>query len=182
MNAKSCRQCGEIKLLSQFRQYYGGRTGHYTICKSCEKINSRLKYLDSKESLTDVERIERDKIIKLYEAQQAAGLRPPRRSGRSTELMADLDEMIKKYQPVAPSEVPELVTGPAELTRWLTCELTEDPDVYINDVYEALCETYSPVLSIDRTTMIPVRDEKFKHILDAILKRFYEYEDKYYES
>lgn len=181
MNAKTCRQCGELKPLTQFRQYYGGRTGHYTTCKACEKINSRLKYLDSKDNLSELERIERDKIYKLYEVQQAAGLRPPRRGGRSTELTTDLDEMIKKYQPI---EVPlvDKAPVPMELGRWLTCELTEEPDVYIDEVYESLCETYRPVVSIDRDTMMPVRDDTYKNVLDAILKRFYDYEETYYDN
>lgn len=182
MNAKTCRQCGEFKPLTQFRQYYGGRTGHYTICKACEKINSRLKYLESKENLSELERIERDKIYRLYEVQQAAGLRPPRRGGRSTQLVDDLDSMISKYE--QPTEV-TLVSDtpvPMELQRWLTCELTDEPDVYIDEVYESLCETFRPVTSIDRDTMMPVRDDTYKGVLDAILKRFYDYEEKYYEE
>ena len=39
---KTCKQCGVIKPLEQFRNYYGGRKGTYTVCKSCEKINSRV--------------------------------------------------------------------------------------------------------------------------------------------
>lgn len=180
MNAKTCRQCGELKPLSQFRQYYGGRTGYYTTCKQCEKINSRLKYLESKEHLTEPERIERDKIYKLYEVQQAAGLRPPRRGGRRTELTTDLDSLINKYsvqEPAAASNGPV----PSELYRWLTCELTDEPDKYINDVYEALVETYRPATSIDQRTMMPVHDDRYKAVLDQILQRFYDYEDSYYE-
>lgn len=181
MNAKTCRQCGELKPLTQYRQYYSGRRGHYTTCKQCEKINSRLKYLESKDSLTELERIERDKIYKLYEAQQAAGLRPPRRGGRRTELTEDLDAMLSKYQATA---VPELGLDalPPELHRWLTCELTEEPDVYIDAIYEELCRNFRPELSIDKTTMMPVYDDTYKDALDKILKRFYDYEDSYYEQ
>lgn len=180
MNAKTCKQCGELKPLTQFRQYYGGRTGTYTTCKQCEKINSRLKYLDSKESLTEPERIERDKIYKLYEVQQAAGLRPPRRGGRRTELTDNLDDMISKYS-TQTSEGANVI-APSELTYWLTCELTGDPDEYINDVYEKLYDTYRPAVSIDKDTMMPVYDERYKDVLDKILQRFYDYEDTYYEQ
>lgn len=185
MNAKTCRQCGELKPMAQFRKYYGGRTGHYTTCKQCEKINSRLKYLDSKSSLTEPERIERDKIYKLYEVQQAAGLKPPRRGGRSIQLGTDLDAMIDKYEAIykAPAvNVDDYANVPLELSGWLTCELTDEPDIYINDVYEALCKKYRPVLSINQETMMPVHDDTYKGLLDAILKRFYDYEDKYYEE
>lgn len=182
MNAKTCRQCGELKPMNQFRQYYGGRTGHYTTCKQCEKINSRLKYIESKEVMTELERIERDKIYKLYEVQQAAGLRPPRRGGgRSTELVTDLDEMIGKYKPVAPPQTDWPIV-PSELQKWLMCELTEEPEVYLDQVYESLCEIYRPVKSIDRETMMPIRDDTYKDILDKILQRFCDYEDSYYEE
>lgn len=183
MEAKVCRQCGELKPLSQYRKYYGGRTGHYTTCKQCEKINSRLKYLESKESLTELERVERDKILKLYEAQRGAGLRPPSRGGRRAEVVADLDAMIGKYTDnrVYESLVPN-ATVPPELGKWLTCELTLEPDEYIDDVYEQLCKTYRPVVKIDQATMMPVYDDTHKSMLDAILKRFYEYETNYYKE
>lgn len=181
MNVKKCRQCGELKPLSQYRQYYGGRKGCYTICKQCEKVNSRLKYLEAKEELTELERIERDKILQLYEVQRAAGLRPPQRGKRQTDDALDLDAMISKYAPITKSEL-SMVAAPAELRKWLTCELTEEPDVYIDDVYEELIKTYRPVLSIDKETMAPVYDESNKDVLDAILKRFYDYEDTYYKE
>jgi hypothetical protein len=181
MHAKTCRQCGELKPLTQFRTYYGGRKGTYTTCRSCEKINSRLKYLESKESLTPVEQVERDKIHKLYKVQLAAGLRPPNRGGRRTKIEANLDDMISKYQGISENnQWPD--DTPYELKKWLLDEpLTEEPEVYIDEVYEQLCETYMPVISIDRETMIPVRDNTYKMVLDKILQRFYSYEDTYYE-
>lgn len=182
MEAKVCRQCGELKPLSQYRRYYGGRTGHYTTCKACEKINSRLKYLESKDALTDLERVERDKILKLYEAQRGAGLRPPSRGGRRAEVATDLDAMIDRYQAAVTQDIGAAVTAPAELSKWLTCELTLEPDEYIDDVYESLCKTYRPVVKIDQATMMPVYDDTHKNTLDAILKRFYEYETTYYEE
>ena len=180
MSYKTCRQCGLLKPIDHYRKYYGGRSGHYTTCKQCEKINSRLKYLEGKTSLTEPERIERDKIIQLYEAQQAAGLRPPRRGGRSSEVAVDLDEMIKQYKPIDVSLVAKAEV-PLELSKWLTCELTDEPDMYIDEVYEQLCKTYRPIKHIDAATNTPVHDDTYKSVLDAILKRFYEYEDKYYE-
>ena len=181
MEARVCRQCGELKPLSQYRKYYGGRTGHYTTCKACERINSRLKYLESKEALTEIERIERDKILALYEAQRGAGLRPPSRGGRRTEAVTDLDAMIGKY---TANKVPEVSVEqqalPMELRKWLTCELTLEPDEYIDNTYEQLCKTYRPVLKIDQVTMMPVYNDTYKNALDAILNRFYEYEATYY--
>ena len=111
--------------------------------------------------------------------------KPPRRGGRSTELGTDLDALIGKYEAITnvPNvHVDEYAEVPLELSRWLTCELTDEPDMYIDDVYESLCKTYRPVLSINKETMTPVYDDTYKGLLDAILKRFYDYEDKYYEE
>jgi hypothetical protein len=183
MNAKTCRQCGELKPLAQYRQYYGGRTGHYTTCKQCEKINSRLKYLESKQTLTEPERVERDKILKLYEVQQAAGLRPPRRGvGRTTKLVDDLDQMISKYAQSEEVKLPADIEAPFELVNWLSCELTDEPDVYLDVVYESLNDKFRPVIRIDTATMMPVRDETYRPLLDKILQRFYDYEESYYEE
>ena len=63
MEVKTCRQCGEIKPLSQFRKYYGGRKGTYKMCKVCERVNSREKYLFAKgDSLRQEEKVELKKI------------------------------------------------------------------------------------------------------------------------
>lgn len=182
MNAKTCRQCGELKPLEQFRQYYGGRTGRYTLCKACERINSRLKYLESKKSLTELEKIELDKIYKLYDVQRAAGLRPPQRGvAKQPALGIDLDAMIGKYKIQEVSLVANAPV-PIELGKWLTEELTEEPEYYISHVYEELCKTFKPVLSLDKVTMSPVYDETYADILSRILSRFYDYEDRYYEE
>lgn len=187
MNAKICKQCGELKPIEQFRKYYGGRKGHYNTCKLCEKINARAKYLKSKgDSMTFQEGAELDKIYKLYEAQRAAGLQPPREGGvRNTPLVDSLDDMIAKYKPVITTEPfddsePRFI--PADLQLWLKCELTEDPDYYLDEVYEELKAKYRPQLRIDTVTMQPIYDDTYKDVLEAILDRFYKYEDEYYDK
>lgn len=189
MDTKMCRQCGEIKPIEQFRQYYGGRKGTYTICRSCEKINSRAKYLEKKGSdISAIEQAELNKIYRLYDAQKACGLRPPRRDeGRSTSLVDNLDNMISNYEKkanemVACSDTLDTKATPAELQQWLTCDLTEEPDYYLDDVYEELKAKYRPVLRIDADTMLPVHDDKHSAVLDLILDRFNDYEDKYYQE
>jgi hypothetical protein len=189
METKQCKQCGEVKPLTQFRQYYGGRKGYYTVCKSCEKINSRAKYLERKmDSRTQLEEVELNKIHRLYDAQRACGLQPPRRdSGRHTKLSDSLDDMINAYESKA-NIVPELSEFldteaiPAELQQWLSCELTEEPDYYLDKVYEDLKSKYRPVLKIDQETMLPSYDDTYKQVLEVILGRFNDYEDAYYEG
>lgn len=189
METKTCKQCGEIKPIEQFRKYYGGRKGTYTICRSCEKINSRAKYIEKKgQAATSAELSELDKIYRLYDAQRACGLQPPRRSeGRRTSLVEDLDNMIEKYTKkanVAPESLSTFDTEatPPELLQWLSAELTEEPDYYIDEVYEGLLEKYRPTLRIDQDSMLPVYDCTHAQVLDSILDRFNKYEDDYYSK
>ena len=190
MDVKTCKQCGEIKPITQFRKYYGGRKGTYTMCKDCERVNSREKYLSAKGDKRDNdEDIELSKIHRLYDYQRSIGLQPPTKQERRTALTADLDDMLDKYKQMSeavqsnPVAVTMDLTGaPLELTKWLTDELTLEPDEYIDDVYEKLVEKYRPCTGIDRETMMPVYDNRYKAILDKILERFNDYEDSYYEG
>lgn len=188
-NYKPCKQCGEIKPIEQFRKYYGGRKGHYTTCKTCEKINSRAKYLTNKgDKCSEAELAELAKIHELWDAQRAAGLQPPRENaGRALPLVESLDDMISKYTQQA-EELQEIIQTaktsdvPAELSKWLTEPLTDEPEYYQDVVYEELKVKYRPKAKIDKNTMLPVYDDTYKTILDEILDRFYAYEDAYYNK
>ena len=169
METKRCRQCGEIKPIDKFRPYYNG-SGTYTICKGCEKINSRAKYLSRKgDKATEADKAELAKINQLYEYQRLAGLKPPR---RSTEVESKLEEMISRFK--AASE------EPSELQKWLVAELTDVPEYYTDVVYEQLISKYRPVLHINPDTLTPVYDETHSVLLSQILERFNKYEDEYY--
>ena len=188
-NAKTCKQCGEHKPIEQFRKYYGNRKGHYTICKTCEKINSRAKYLRRKgECMSWAEEAELAKIEKLYEVQRAAGLQPPHdHMGRKVPRAESLDDMISKYeqQVAGVKEVVQAITVtniPADLGRWLTETLTEEPEYYQEEIYEQLKAKYRPKVKIDPDTMLPVYDDTYKPVLDKILERFDAYEDEYYDK
>lgn len=185
MKTQVCKQCGELKPIEQFRKYYGNRKGFYKTCKTCEKINSREKYLRSKANLSMDEESELNKIHKLYEAQHLAGLQPPRQEvGRNVPLSDSLDDMISKYEKHAAStQVPNTPKpAPAELLRWLTEPLTEEPEYYQEEVYDELKAKYRPQIRIDTETMLPVYDDTYKDILDKISDRFDEYEDNYYNN
>lgn len=187
VNAKTCKQCGEHKPIGQFRKYYGGRKGTYTICKTCEKINSRAKYLTNKGAkCSTAELDELNKIHRLWDAQRAAGLQPPREgAGRTVPLSESLDDMISKYtqQAAAVQEVvPETSDVPAELSRWLTEPLTEEPEYYQDEIYESLKTKYRPKVRMDMDTMLPVYDDRYLPVLDKILERFNAYEDEYYDK
>lgn len=190
MDVKTCKQCGELKPISQFRKYYGGRRGTYTMCKQCERINSREKYLVAKgESINLEEEAELDKIHKLYEYQRSMGLQPPNKQTRRASLAEDLDSMLSKYEDLVAQtndavkvDIGQDVSDvPYELLSWLTCDLDKEPDYYLDEVYERLRDTYRPCTGIDKATMMPVYDNTYKAVLDKILDRFNDYEDSYYE-
>lgn len=190
MPTQICKQCGEIKPVAQFRNYYNGRKGTYKTCKMCEKINSREKYLRAKDAqspdgLSDKEQEELDKIHELYDAQRAAGLQPPCANTGSNSLLSSLDSMIDKYKAMKSSAAPtgpSDVVAPAELQKWLTEELTEAPEYYQDEIYEQLKEKYRPVLRIDQRTMMPVYDTTYAAVLEQIAERFDDYEDNYYSK
>lgn len=189
MNTKRCKQCGKFKPIERFRKYYGGRKGTYTTCKDCEKINSRAKYLTSKgDKCNCAEQLELSKIHMLWSAQRAAGLQPPREStGRNVPLAENLTDMINEYtQQAAAMQGAALDVDtsevPAELSRWLTEPLVEEPEYYQDEVYDSLSAKYRPKISIDQTTMLPVYDNTYKPILDKILERFDNYEDNFYNK
>lgn len=185
IKTKVCKQCGELKPIDQFRSYYQGRKGTYTTCKSCERINSRYKYLCSKESGSDsaIDE-ERKQIEELYALQRANGLRPPRTSGNKTKPVIDtVSSMIEKYKAtstVDTSCIDNSSDAPPELAQWLTKELTKEPEYYLDEVYEQLLEKYRPMCSIDKDTMLPVYDSTWRDILNKVLDRFNAYEDTYY--
>ena len=170
---KQCKQCGNILPIGSFRKYYGGRSGTYTKCKTCEKINSREKYLRKKgAACSQQETEELAKVHALYELQADRGFSPPRVSS-GVRPVDTVDELISSYTS----------TGvPDELQKWLTCELTLEPEHYIDTVYESLQRQYAPLVRVEEGTYTRVYDETNKAVLDKILDRFYDYEDSYYNQ
>lgn len=184
MITKTCKQCGKIKPQEQFRKYYGGRKGSYNTCKVCEKINSRYKYIEAKEPDTrsEQEAKELQDIETLYGLQRKMGLQPPRATVRNkSDILEDIGGMITEYKE-ALDKVPEAVPAsiPGELLTWLRADMTEEPEYYLDEVYEELKKKYRPTVCINPISLLPEYDDTYKTILDQILDRFSLYEDEYY--
>lgn len=173
MEVKKCRQCGDIKPIELFRPSYTG-SGTYTICRSCERINSRAKYLRGKGSrATEADKEELDRIIQLYELQRKCGLKPPKM--RSVEgRKKSFEDALERYRAMAEA-------GPEELQFWLKAELTDVPEYYLDTVYEKLKDKYMPKIGLT-ADLLPVYDTRYMAILNKILDRFNAYEDKYYQE
>ena len=185
---RRCKQCGEVKQLSSkfFRPYYGkNASGFYRVCRTCERINNRYKYLIRKgDAATEAELEEIARIEELYDTLRELGLEPPRYGAGVTSTVHSLveDLLQKKKNQIAErkeqlEEIGVEVSVPTELAEWLTKPLTEKPEYY-EDVYFKLREKYMPVIGVN-PDMSPKYDETYKEILDQILERFDEYEDNY---
>jgi len=184
-NVRKCKQCGEVKQLSSdfFRPYYGENAkGFYRVCKTCERINNRYKYLTGKGNAAtqaDLEEIKR--IEELYDTLRELGLEPPRYGARtSSTVYSVVEELLKRKQQQAVDKKKQFgveADVPTELAEWLTRPLTEKPEYY-EDVYFKLREKYMPVVGVS-SEGVQLHDETYKEILDQILERFDVYEDNY---
>lgn len=182
---KTCKQCGEIKPLDQFRPYYKGK-GYYSICKGCESINTRAKYLSGKEHLSKHETEELKKIHDLYELQRGLGLKPPTfKAHKWGSVTGQLDTLLEKYgakyiemQQATAGLVDDGVVVPYDLVRWLTEPLDKTPEYY-DKIYDLLVATYKPIKHVTNDDFTPVYDLTFAKVLDKILHRFDDYSDSY---
>ena len=184
-NVRKCKQCGEVKQLSSefFRKYYGENAkGFYRVCKTCESINNRYKYLTGKgDAATQADLEEIARIEELYDTLRELGLEPPRYGARaSSTVHSVVEELLKRKQQQAAERKEQFgveADVPTELAEWLTKPLTEEPEYY-EDVYFKLREKYMPVVGVD-SEGVQQYDETYREILEQVLERFDEYEDNY---
>lgn len=189
---QSCKQCGIEKPIDQFREYYNGRKGNYKVCKDCEKVNSRRKYLEGKspDSCSEEERQELQDIYTLYDMQRSLGFKPPRARGKNEDVSKILQEQLVQYQKLlganSPEELSEIVPDsnspvPADILTWLNtpiCDLVEVPDYYYR-IHDELVDKYNPITHIDPDSMKAVRKQTYKEELSKILMMFDSYDDNY---
>lgn len=180
---RPCKQCGELKTEINYRQYYrrtaaGTKaTGRYRVCLQCERINNRYKYLAKKHDQSPAELSEMQKILDLYAILRERGLAPP--GTIDTDAPLDIDAEIQKHKRELERErtlVPEAV--PQELLKWLEEDLSGYEPEYLQDVVaEELLKKYRPQLGVDSVTLKPIYDDKYRDVVNKILKRFDDYED-----
>lgn len=136
------------------------------------------------------------KINKLYDTLEARGLHTPRQA-QHVEQKDPVADSIEKLQAfydggiqirsgnpnyVAPIPTPDSI--PDDLKYWLDTSFTEwqekglDPEYLQETVYESLKAKYRPQMGVNKETFLPVYDDTYKSQLNAILKRFDEYEEE----
>lgn len=167
-----CKQCGEIRTETEFRKYYGsGNRGRYKVCKQCESINNRHKYLRRKETLSEAEEIEKQEIEHLYDLLRAEGLQPPATKAVSTvrDTVKDLIQrrQEKADQIAATVEGVSIATPPAIL-EWFSKDLSAYEEWELQEIFDELEEAYRPEIGVDPNTFKPIFDETHKEVLDKL--------------
>ena len=92
---KTCSRCGVTKPIEEFRQYYNRPTSRYKFCKTCEKIETRRKYLSKRDSLTPEQQKELDNINALYAKRKAQGLDVPGKR-KVSEVASIVEQQLKE--------------------------------------------------------------------------------------
>lgn len=78
---------------------------------------------------------------------------------------------------------PSIEQARAEIVQWLTAELTDEPEYYLDVVYERLRDKWMPVISGTKGLFDEVRaNSALKEDFSKLLRRFEDYEDAYWED
>ena len=205
---KRCRQCGILKDVDDFRKYTYSKAndteGRFSICKSCESINTRLTKLqknieDAQQDMftTDMQKFdswckERDAILRLYSTLENRGLYTPRvkkpQVDSAPASSLQVNKLLEFYDEKPTARVCEYAQPtdnelPVELTRWLagTPEEWEEagmsPEYLQETIYESLKAKYRPQIGVDPNTFLPTYNNTFRDTLNDILRLFDNYEE-----
>jgi hypothetical protein len=85
--------CGGTKPLEEFRKYPNGKS--YPYCLECQTIETRRRYLVSKNVRTDEELEEEKAINELYEKRLEKGLKTFGGKSRTGSVKAIVDKQMK---------------------------------------------------------------------------------------
>lgn len=190
---KKCKQCGKFKNLDEFRTYYNKNKnkppGRYTICKFCESVNQRWKYLSSKikdNTASEQDLKDYNEIEELYDILRQRGLEPPRR--KASTIASDLSMSIKELMAESEKDLErreeaglELDT-PDELVEWSTKDLQGYHPDELEKVSDRLWETYYQQIGVDPETYEAIRDTTWLETLTRIQERFDEHNDNYWRA
>lgn len=179
---QKCKQCGEVKSLSQFRKYYGKLKGHYKSCIDCEKINQRLKYLKRRSDtkpLTESEQREVEGIEELYAVQRSMGLVPPKRRGESEAAVFGLLEAQKARLEERKQEMEETAEDmPEEIGTLLNMSFEAEIPEELQERVDALWEKYRPIIRMEASG--PIYDERYTEYLNKLQSKLDTYEEEFY--
>jgi predicted lipoprotein len=152
------------------------------VCKSCEKINQRYKYLNKKPNRLSSDETEIQLIQELYNVQRTQGLKPP---GTVETEPIDIVAAIARQQAQAikaPVQVDSTKADgiPHDLQHWLTLDLQAFKPDDLEQVSDELIAKYRKPIGVNQVTMEPIYDEQYRDALKEVIKRFDDYEEHYY--
>lgn len=182
MEVQKCKQCGEVKSLTQFRKYYGKLKGHYKACKDCEKINQRYKYLlrrsDTK-PLNEAEQREVAGIEELYAVQRSAGLVPPqRRNEKEGQVFGLLEAQKARIQERLEQEQSLSDDIPEPIAKMLNMSFEAEVPEELQERVDKLWEEFRPIIRIDASG--PVYDNRYTEYLNQLQSKVDQYEEEFY--
>ena len=190
INAKTCKQCGRLLALPNFRRYYPRgaaaqkqkeaalKVGYNTVCKECEAFNAKVNYIYKLDKRTQEQQKLLDDAAVFYKALADKGLEPKGRyasdilvdahSKRASSYSDSLNDARTFMNSILePTTNDALVDG---YNKLLKLDLTEEPDVY----QAMLDELRERSIGTDGR----VRPE-YKEIFTKTAERIDAYEDNY---
>jgi hypothetical protein len=186
---KTCKQCEAVNTR---RKYLVGKMTKGTLSveegKELETIDKLYSILEASglkpprigSRTTKVVSMTNSLEAEIQRRQEALDSAQLAAKQRINATISDLNDVKESgLYPVAPgSNRPEYVI-PAELVEWLGKDLTGyDPEVLQDDTAEYLSKKYRPQTGLNGE-LKPVYDDTHRTALNAVLKRFDDYEDSY---
>jgi hypothetical protein len=167
-----------------------------TVCKDCESFNQVATRLFKLENKTPEQEAMLERAADMYRALHRAGLHPigayakhvlglpiGRLGVRNESSESFMERYINSVLGNIQDNEQDLI---GELTAWLSRELTEEPDYYLDKVYGDLkvaCRsddiTEVEAKELEKKGLPFAVKNNYKELLDAVLERFYAYEDEY---
>ena len=199
---KRCKQCGILKSIEEFRKYpyakENSTEGHFSTCRTCENMNSTYRRLTKIVSPDEKTLDDIAKINQVYAVLESRGLHTPRiavPTRRDTNTLETTVEEITRFYANNISHQIETVVDtipvtkdisniPDDLRYWLDTpfevwrEKGLDPEYLQETVYESLKAKYRPQIGVNQKTFLPLYDNTFQIELNAILRRFDDYEEE----
>ena len=178
-----CRDCESINTTMRRSMDRLETIGPLTVDTPCETIEEARRLKATVE-----------KISSLYTQLKARGLQIPTIRIREERPKAeDMVDHLLEFYGQSPLEqalettvekTPETQTAiPDDLASWLDGDPQEwaekglSPEYLQEVVYESLKAKYRPQLGVDPSKMVPIYDDTYKRELNAILRRFDDYEE-----
>jgi len=183
-----------------------GTSGRYRICKDCEALNTKYRRAVQSGDIETAESIRNGyEALEAIGYRTPLSAKPNNRpvEAELNKILQHHGVSIKSV--ITRTPVPEEPTAtfkagdatesipvssfvelevPEELQYWLDVDTQEwidndiSPEYLQETIYESLKAKYRPQIGVDKERFIPIYDDTYKTVLNAILRRFDDYEEQ----